>query len=284
MIVPQSRKALIFIAIAYGISWAATLAVAMLSPALKSMVWLDAIGIIGAAGPTIAGVICAVFLETRGERIKTLGLRFKPNRWWQFAWLIGIGLSAGSIFATMLVTGRGLADFTHFYFAFGPISEGDWAFAGATLFSATALVLLKSITAALTEEIGWRGYLYHLWRCAGFWRYSLAVGLAWGLWHAPFILLLRDTDADLPLAGLGLLTLTCVLLSPLMTVVRDHGSVVAASILHGAVNAMSAITVFAVAGSRFPWGGFFGFGGCAVLTVVCLLMLRPALAPLADRR
>jgi len=39
------------------------------------------------------------------------------------------------------------------------------------------------------EEAGWRGYLLHEWKHMQFWKASLFIGLIWGIWHAPLILL-----------------------------------------------------------------------------------------------
>ena len=40
---------------------------------------------------------------------------------------------------------------------------------------------------ALGEEYGWRGLLWEAWRPYGIVRANLAIGLVWGLWHAPLI-------------------------------------------------------------------------------------------------
>jgi membrane protease YdiL (CAAX protease family) len=48
--------------------------------------------------------------------------------------------------------------------------------------SRSSLNILHSVIYTLTQELGWRGYLYHLWRRYGF-SHSLAVGLIWGLWQ-----------------------------------------------------------------------------------------------------
>jgi membrane protease YdiL (CAAX protease family) len=58
------------------------------------------------------------------------------------------------------------------------------------LFIGGALLAGVSINAvvALGEELGWRGLLLTEVRPLGWWRANLAIGLAWGLWHAPLIL------------------------------------------------------------------------------------------------
>ncbi|HKB14553.1 MAG TPA: CPBP family intramembrane glutamic endopeptidase [Planctomycetota bacterium] len=92
---------------------------------------------------------------------------------------------------------------------------------------------------ALGEEVGWRGFLLGELLPLGVWRSSLLVGVVWGLWHAPGILLgsrvfvLADPIADL----LAQVAFT-ILLSPIFSWIRVRsGSVLAAAILHGGVNA-----------------------------------------------
>lgn len=62
-------------------------------------------------------------------------------------------------------------------------------FGGVVATFALVLGLGATVNAvfAFGEEFGWRGYL--LWELApwGFWRASFAIGVVWGLWHAPII-------------------------------------------------------------------------------------------------
>jgi membrane protease YdiL (CAAX protease family) len=100
----------------------------------------------------------------------------------------------------------------------------------------------------LSEELGWRGYLYHLWRRRfGFWRYSLFVGLIWGVWHWPMNYLFGLNYPQYSVLGIIIFPMFTMLLSVLMTLVRDHGrSVWAAGILHGVWNAVSVATALAL--------------------------------------
>ncbi len=92
---------------------------------------------------------------------------------------------------------------------------------------------------ALGEEIGWRGYLLRELLPLGFWRASLLIGIVWGLWHAPQILLgSRAVLVAEPIAGLLAQVAFTVLLSPLFSWIRVRsGTVLAAAVLHGGVNA-----------------------------------------------
>jgi membrane protease YdiL (CAAX protease family) len=131
----------------------------------------------------------------------------------------------------------------------------------------------------LTEELGWRGYLHYLWRPAGFWRASLATGAIWGFWHAPIIYLFGlNYPTERPL-GIGLFVIYCMLLAPIMTLVRDRaGTVWAAGLAHGTINAVAGLTIVSLSNPAFPWNGMVGIGGfiaLALAVAAIALLARP---------
>jgi hypothetical protein len=86
---------------------------------------------------------------------------------------------------------------------------------------------------------------------------------------------------DQPLLGIGLFVLWCALLSPIMTLLRDRGgSVWAAGIAHGTINAVAGLSLIAIVEPAFPWNGFVGAGGFIALAlgvaVVWLLQRKAA--------
>ena len=63
-----------------------------------------------------------------------------------------------------------------------------------------------------------------------------ATGVVWGVWHAPAIFFYGHNYPDDRVLGLGLFVLFCMLLAPIITLVRERGgSVWAAGIIprHG---------------------------------------------------
>ncbi len=115
------------------------------------------------------------------------------------------------------------------------------------------LLILESLLAgatintafALGEEVGWRGFMQvELGKYLGTALTPLAVGVAWGLWHAPLIVLFgynyphhRDY--------LGVLTfvLLCTIWSYILYIIRYwSGSVIAAAIAHGTINGLAGIS------------------------------------------
>jgi membrane protease YdiL (CAAX protease family) len=143
----------------------------------------------------------------------------------------------------------------------------------------TINALISTVLLTFTEELGWRGYLHGLWRQAGFWKTSLAIGVVWGVWHAPAIYLFGLNYPDDRALGIGLFVAFCMLLSPMLTLVRDRGrSVWAAGLFHGTFNAVGPLTLGMISNPTFPWNGIVGIGGFVALAlgVGVTLLLRPS--------
>lgn len=290
---PAAKKSLIFLGLAFAISW--TIAIGGHFSGLK-----QSLGLAGPvllltammAGPAIAALICAFAFE-KGRRVDALGLRFTPNLWWIAAWAIPILLAAGAVIFTLLLSDRTYVDIGAAAREAAEAQGQDLSQA-PPLLTSTGFIVALSITLGalinapiltLTEELGWRGYLHDLWRPAGFWRASLGTGLVWGVWHAPAILLYGLNYPHNPVLGVGLFTVFCTLLSPLMTLVRDRGrSVWAAGVFHGAFNAVGGLTLAMVSQPVFPWNGIVGAGGFIALALgvaATALLLRRKEPPTA---
>jgi uncharacterized protein len=134
---------------------------------------------------------------------------------------------------------------------------------------------------AFGEEVGWRGWLQRELAGLPFWRANLLVGTLWGLWHAP-IIWVGHNYPDHPLEGTFLFVLTCIGLSPWHAQVRSSGgSVWAAAMLHGTINASAGLSMLVVSGSDLIVGvpGIAGLGALAVANVALLALRsrRPAM-------
>lgn len=274
-----AKKSLIFLLLAFAISW--SVAIGAHFSGLKQSVGPVVVLVAMMAGPALAATICAFAFE-KGKRATALGLHFRPNWWWLFAWLIPLAIAAVSVIATLLLGARSYTDIGAAAIAAAAAQDPAQAeqmsqipYLGATILASAVFIgaLINAPILTFTEELGWRGYLHHLWRPAGFWRASLGTGVVWGVWHAPAILFYGLNYPEQPALGVGLFTLYCVLLSPLLTLVRDRGgSVWAAGIFHGTVNAVGGLTVMMVSDPSFPWNGMVGAGGFVALAVGVLLV------------
>jgi membrane protease YdiL (CAAX protease family) len=281
-----TKKAIVFLALTFTLSWGVAIGGWALGAA-DQLIQTAATLTLMMTGPAIAATICAIAFE-KGRRIEALGLRLKPNWWWLFAYLIALALGALSVAATLLLSDRTLGDLGANTLRAAEQAGQDVGEAGdipylSALILFQALVvgaLINSILLTFTEELGWRGYLHGLWRRFGFWRTSIATGFIWGVWHAPAIYLFGHNYPNDRALGVGLFIVFCMLLSPIMTLVRDRGrSVFAAGILHGTINAIGGITILALSSQDFPWNGLVGIGGFIALAIgvglVALIQRQP---------
>lgn len=275
-----ANKSAIFLVLTFAVSWSIVIGGWALGAArYPSGAVLALAGMM--TGPAIAALLCAMYFE-RGRRMEALGLRFKPNWWWLIAYLIAVALCAASVGVTLLLSDRELADLQAVLLSAieGAGQDASQLPAGVplvplVLFQALVMgALINSVLLTFSEELGWRGYLHALWRPLGFWRTSLATGVIWGVWHAPAIYLYGHNYPDNRLLGVGLFVVFCTLLSPIMTLVRDRGgSVWAAGILHGTINAVAGLSILWITNPVFPWNGLLGIGGFIVLVLGVLLVL-----------
>ena len=98
--------------------------------------------------------------------------------------------------------------------------------------------LLRSVTSALGEEIGWRGFLVpELFKTTSYTTTALVSGIIWSLWHYP-ILIYGDYNAGTPTwYGLTCFTVMVVSISFVFAWMRlKSGSLWTGAILHGSHN------------------------------------------------
>lgn len=292
----RTMKSAIFLALAFAVSW--SIAIGGHASGLRESLGPAAPSVLLSAmmcGPAIAALICVIAFE-KGRRGEALGLRFKPNLWWLWAWAIPIALALIAVAATILLGGRDYVDIgsgiRQAVEAQGQtIPEASAAMVTTPVIIGMAITLGALINAPIltfTEELGWRGYLYDLWRPGGFWRAALGTGFVWGVWHAPAIYFYGLNYPGQPALGIALFTPFCMLLAVIITHVRERsGSVVAAGIFHGCFNAVGGLTLAAVSNPVFPWNGIVGIGGfialgLAAAGVALLRRSEPAAAEAAS--
>jgi membrane protease YdiL (CAAX protease family) len=144
--------------------------------------------------------------------------------------------------------------------------------------SAGTIVLgsVLSIVALFGEEYGWRGYLQSELFKLGRVRGVLLLGVIWGAWHWPAILMGWNYPGY-PLLGLVLMVLDCTAAGVVYSyAVLKSGSVLLAAFLH-AVNNMVVPMLFREMGFM-PFDRTFSFGtgiyGIATLAVIAFFILR----------
>lgn len=125
---------------------------------------------------------------------------------------------------------------------------------------------------AFGEEYGWRGVLWEHLRPHGRLATIGLVGVLWGLWHAPLVLLVGFNYPEHRVAGVGAMVLFTVATSwPLDVLRRATGSPVAPAIMHGAINGMAGVLVLVTGGSRLLAPPVGVLGAVAMLPAGALL-------------
>jgi membrane protease YdiL (CAAX protease family) len=211
-----------------------------------------------------------------------LGISFRPNRWFLVAWLLPAVVAFATIGVSLLLPGVEYSpEMTGFFERLGSaLTPGQLeemrrqmaAFPIHVIWLALVQGLIAGITinavAGFGEELGWRGLLQKELGHLGFWKSSALIGLIWGVWHAPIIIQGYNYPQH-PMAGVVMMTLWTVLLSPIFSYVRLKAkSVIAAAIIHGSLNATAGLSLMVIAGGSDLTVGITGLAGFIVLTVV----------------
>jgi len=133
-----------------------------------------------------------------------LGMTFSLNWWWLVAWLLPPLIAIATFLAALVLPGihfsadlsglldrvRGQLTPTQYeiakanLLAMGPMTLSILSIAGGLIAGATV-----NAVAAFGEEVGWRGLLQREFASMNFWAASALIGVIWGLWHAPIILM-----------------------------------------------------------------------------------------------
>ena len=283
-----TAKSIIFLAITFAFSWGICL-LGWRAGSEHNGIATFLILFAMMAGPAVGALACAFAFEN-GRRVEALGLRFKPNIWWLYAWLIPLAICAGALVVTMLA-GHPFTDPAQATLA---IAQGHVPAAKmqqlremapylTPLIVVQVLVgtLINAIAITFTEELGWRGYLHYMWRPSGFWRASLSTGVIWGLWHAPAIYIYGLNYPNDRLIGIPIFIVFCTLLAPVMTFIRDRaGATWATGLAHGTINASAGLVSICLGNPAFPWNGLVGVGGFVALAaaLAAVALTRPGLA------
>jgi NAD(P)-dependent dehydrogenase (short-subunit alcohol dehydrogenase family)/membrane protease YdiL (CAAX protease family) len=223
------KRAGVFLAIAFAVSWSAWIAAALLGEPRTALV--AALHYAGGLGPLVAGVGMAVFAEDRAYRAEYVRRLVDPRRirrWW---WAFCLAFVPALTLLTMAVDAAAGAP--------SSLEElGSWVRDPAALLGLVAFAL---VFGPLTEEPGWRGYaLDRLLDWHSPLPATIVIGFAWALWHVPLFFVPGSYQAELGFGTAGFLVfeLSIVGVSFLYTAafVGTARSTLAAVLLHFSVN------------------------------------------------
>lgn len=294
------KRIFIFLAIAYGLAWAVALVVYQTGGLVNSPVLVPGTPI------TLALVLLATLvmwapglahLLTRwltGEGWQTLYLRPRLRQGWPY-WLIawfGPGLLAvagAAVFYILLpqyydpaLTSLRQLISANAPAGFDPAGVNLWTIVVLQVVQGLLLAPLVNSWATFGEEFGWRGYLQPRLMPLGGRRAMLAMGLIWGIWHWPIILMGHNYGLDYPgspfLGPLAMVWFTFTLGTFLGWLTLRAASVWPAVIGHAAINGIAGLGLMFVQGEPNPilGPGVAGvIGGLGVAVVALVIFFTP---------
>ena len=143
-----------------------------------------------------------------------------------------------------------------------------WLMLIMTVFSGLLTGITINALFAFGEEYGWRNYLVHALREHKFWTAALFIGIVWGLWHFPLILMGHNYPNE-PQWGVLLMVVFCVLAGILeLYFVLKTKSMIVAAIMHGTINAVAGVVIYFTLGGNDFLNGMVGLSGFIVMTLV----------------
>jgi membrane protease YdiL (CAAX protease family) len=262
----------LYLAIAYGLIWAAGLALYLSGYIVASFSgaapWLVSTCMFI---PLVATLICQK--SSKEPLLRGIGIRWKVNRWWFLGWF------------TFPVIALLTLLFTHWISGIDTHSEIMQAL-GETLpfgpVGATAITLLSGMLAGATinglfafgEEVGWRGYLLKQFEGRSFLGTAVVIGIIWGLWHAPLILMGHNYPQH-PQWGVLMMVVVCILMSFIIQYFRvKSGSVIVAAIMHGTCNGVAGLTMIFLSLDKYNdlIDGSCGLAGILAMLVVAIVI------------
>ncbi|HHY00478.1 MAG TPA: CPBP family intramembrane metalloprotease [Methanothermobacter sp.] len=235
--------------------------------------------------PMIIAIILQKFIYK--DSLNVLGINFKVNRWWVVAWLLPLFLALLSFGISLIMPGVHFSSGMEGFIArfSGSMTSEQLELFKTQIESAPYLIFISTLiqglifgptinaVAAFGEELGWRGFLQKQWSYMGFWKMSLAIGIIWGLWHAPIIIQGYNYPQN-PVIGVFMMIGFCVLFTPLIVYVRIRsGSVIAAAIMHGSLNATAGLSLLFTMGGSDLTVGSTGLAGFIAMAMVNLGLL-----------
>jgi membrane protease YdiL (CAAX protease family) len=210
------------------------------------------ITIFGLFGMWIPGVVALFFAKKEGIRLKIFQ---KPD--WM---MLKTGLIAVGLYFLALIVAMPFNQFNE-------ISPLKMGMAIGELFI-EGLTFMPFIT--LGEELFWRGYLHEKMKHLGILKASLLIGVIWGIWHAPMILMGYHFPG---LLGVFFMCLLCIVGSPLFFWFRERGkSIFIPAILHAMINDFSSLN-FMLFKDPNPFFSGQGIGALVVLSLSSIFVL-----------
>lgn len=229
-------------------------------------------------------LVCALVIQIiKKEKLGSTGLLKFKIRWsWLVAWLLPVVIVAATIIVNSLLDGCELKFHMPPIPGMENLSPEDMAKISAmqnpkviiitTLVSGLFAGITINAIAAFGEEYGWRNYLVSALKGRNFWVACLFIGVVWGFWHFPIILMGHNYFVHRT-AGVFMMVAMCLVMTPIeLYLVLKAKSVYTAAIFHGTVNALAGATMLFISGGSDLINGVAGLSGIITMAVVTLIL------------
>lgn len=274
----MKKRVVLFTVISYLLIWTVGIGFR-----LSGADYADIAGVVMASGCMLIPLLTSLILQAvyHEPLFRGLGVCWRVNRWWLIGWLaipalalLTMALSSwmpGMYFSTDNDIMRQTVE------EMNASLPPDGSF-GFTPNLVIAVTLLSGLFAGITinalfafgEEAGWRGYLLKQFEGKHFMLAAVVIGVIWGFWHAPIILLGHNYPQH-PVAGVFLMVGVTVALAISFQYFRiKSGSVLVAAIMHGTFNGSAGLAIVTIAG--VDGVNDLLVGGCGVAGIVVLLL------------
>lgn len=227
------------------------------------------------------GLVVLVRAWREGRRLSVWG---RPNVYWLYAWLLPLLFAALAVLLSLpLGSFQGLAAIRA---QLPPNLQNvpDLGLIGLLATQALFAAATVNLVFALGEELFWRGYLFSQVEARGFWPASLYIGVAWGLWHSPLILMGHNYP-HYPYIGVLMMIAFTAMVTPTLLWLRLKGkSLIPPALFHGGLNAVGGLSVAVFKDANPLLVGLPGLGGLAAFALFNLWLRKqvPNAAPGKD--
>lgn len=124
------------------------------------------------------------------------------------------------------------------------------------------------------EELGWRGLMLKETMSLGFLKANGFIGLVWGIWHFPIILMGHNYPHH-PYLGIFMMILFTISISPLFAYARlKTKSILGACMMHGMLNASGVLYALYIANGNELYSFIAGWAGiiAGIVLTICILL------------
>lgn len=288
------KKIFLFLIITFSFSWLVALVLYILKIDFNSILSTISIAFFYMFGPALGAVVVQKFIYK--DKLSSIGFNFDKTKIKEYVKIpILFLLLLFFCFTTIFILGNlfeisvfGKLDFSQENFNENLLSliksKSDLSIPKIPDMPVVLMFIVfivQGIIAGFTinipimfgEEFGWRGILLNETKSMGFIKSSTFIGIFWGLWHLPLIMMGLNYP-NYPYLGIVMMCLFTISLSPLFSYLRIKlNSILGPCILHGCINATGTIFILYIKDGNELFSSIAGFAGIISAFITSVLFL-----------